>query len=99
MTVSDPIPTGTSYFNNSGAGTIRVIAGAVTCDATALTKGDDMTDAQDNFGDESLTSSDPAANPANTKGDAGAGGTGPITTMTDLPKNGTTTTIFQVKVD
>src|SRR5690606_21814047 len=87
VTISDNIPAGTTYV----AGTIRVVPNAITCDADAITEGASMTDAVD-------VEADVGTNPAGTTGDAG-GCAGPITTVTDLPANGTTTTVFQVTID
>ena len=87
VTISDDIPTGTTYK----PGTIRIVPNAITCNAAAIAAGAAMSDAVD-------VEADVGTNPAGTTGDAG-GGAGPITTVTDLPVSATTTTVFQVTLD
>ena len=93
VTVTDNIPSGTTYK----AGTIRVVPGAITCDATAISQGAAMTDTNADAGSETV-----GGNPAGTNGNAGGTGPtfiGPVTTVTDLPVSATTTTVFQVTIN
>ena len=85
VTVTDAIPAGTTYV----AGSIRMKAGTVTCDATAITEGSSLTDAAD--AEAAL-----GGNPAGSTGELNGGG---VKTVTDLPVSATTTTIFQVTID
>jgi uncharacterized repeat protein (TIGR01451 family) len=94
VTVSDPIPANTTYF----PGSIRVVAGPVTCDVDALTAGDAQTDANTEDGDGPFEA-DQDSTPVGTHGDFGGTAAGAVTTVTSLPAGTTTTTIFQVTID